>query len=523
MITVWPVIYFDFQRSGVPVSGDIDDLGEVPVVVNDMTVEWGRSGYFDAVDPARLKMRLWDSTGEWARRIRDNQALGTHVQVMWEAEDDDTGKRNRGTLYRGLVTGVQATRMQRTDDSHEHYWRIDLTAHDPLSSLGNIYPLPGVLPTQRLFQRIAWLKGLMDYGGIPVNGIVYQGAYERASLPALEVGKESAKELMDMAFEAMSHDAYTYSPEYNSVMQCERHDGDFRTFLASFSDEIGGVLISSEDSKVNNITRPGIAISACSVTVDGDIQITATPDTDINRVESTYRYVDTSDWEVKDQVQASEQITVGHPRRLMSNDCWFQAEPVAGDPTRDLIDLQHRSLWDRCRGEGRRPRHPDMRFHAGHKFATERIMQWWIQTWENARPGFINGDEAHRWLMSGDRDWSPIVSPLGGTVTYNGGSGWDMDLTVQWSHNRVSVTPMVWKNLQQFRWSAADDSYPWWWDLLGLPKPPAKPVGTATPDRDIRWGAPDHESTQYRFDTSVTWSDLKYLDNSSKAIKDLLQ
>lgn len=523
MLNVWPVVYVDFQGANTPVACSVDALETEPVAVDDLTVKWGRSGYYDRVAAAELSLTMWDGSGEWARRIRDNRALGTNIQVMWESEDTRTGKRNRGTLYKGLTTGVNAKRMERTNDDGEHFWEISLTAHDPLSSLGNIYPLPGKFGAGRFHERATWIQGLLQYGGIVINGIVYQSAYANAAVAPLEVGKDSAAELLNGFFDSMSGDSYTYAPDYNAIFQTERHDGDFNTFLASFSDEIGAVMVSSADSTVNNRVRPGIAISGCTIDVGDAMEITATPDTDINRVETTYNVWSDADKEWQDTVTSTESIPTGQPRRIFSNDCWFFEPAPAGDNGRGLIRLQHRSLWERARAEGRRPKHPDMTFHAGKEFPTERVLKWWLTTYEDARPGFINGDESHRWMMSGERDWSPIVSPLGGTVTYNGDDGWTIDVNVQWSHNRTTITPMVWGNLQQIQWRAGEDSYPWWWDIIGLPHPDPKPVGMPTPERDVYWGAPADDSEQYRMDKSVKWSDLKYLDNGAREIKDLLE
>lgn len=522
--TVTPSVYFDdlTERSS-RVACKADQIGQAPVVMSDLEFKWGREGYYDSIDPAECKMTLWDSTGDWARRIRDSKALGTHVEVKWEARHPDRpGYYTHHVLYRGLVTGVNARRLERTDDQDRHIWEIRLTCHDPVSSLGNIYPLPGVLPAlDRLAYRRNWIKGLLEYGGIVIKELDFQPAYGNALMVPYEVGKESALELVTKMYDSMSLDAFSYIPTLDGIYQAERHDGDYTTFLVSYGNNRGAVLISTNDAFINKRTRGGLGIPGCSLEVDEGMELEATPDTDINRVETTYKKRnDKGEW--VDHVISAENVSVGQPRRVLTNETWI-TPPDGDDVSRGMLELQHRSMWERAREEGRRPRHPNIRFRAGKEFPTLGALQWWLQTWEDARPGFINGDEAHRWMMDGDRDWEPIVSPLGGTVTYNGHDGWHIEMTVQWSHNRRTVTPITWSKLQQMQWTTESDPVPWWWEIIGLPTPPPRQVGTPTPERDVRWGEPDGDTGEYRFDTSVTWSDLKFLDNTAREIKDVLK
>lgn len=502
MITVRPWVEIDGQR----VSCAAGDIGRVPVIMSELQIEWGREGYFDGADPARATVRLWDSTNQWAERIRDNRAIGVPVIVKWASGTSEV------QMYRGSVATATAERLERTDDNETHVWEITLTAADPTAALGNVYPLPGNLSmNDTMADRQAWLKGLVQYGGLDVTDIDYQSGYRTSKCRPVKVGEDSALELLTQFYDGMSKDAFTYDPESNAIRQCERHDWEYHTYLASFDDSRGAVLIAATDTQIDGITRPGVALSACNLITPDGITIEATTDTDINAVETTWSDP-LDDWEEKKAYKSS--VPLGTSKRLLSNDTWMT--------TGWAIELQLNSAWDRARAEGRRPRHPNLVFRPGDQFPTERMARWWLRCWEDTRPGFINGDAAHAWLMSGAADWMPLLSPLGGTVRFDGITGWEFDLSVQWMHNRIQVTPMTWRNLQQVQWTTQSESVPWWWDLLGLPKPPPKQVGTPTPERDVYWGAPGGDQRQYRFDESVTWDDLKYLDNTSREIKDVL-
>lgn len=510
MITVTPWVELD----GLRVSCDTSLLGSAPVVMSDLVIQWGRDGYFDAADPARCTVVLWDSSAQWPVRIRDSRALGTKVQVKWSATDTDTGAVvvSEVVMFTGSVSATEAHRTERTDATGRAVWEVTITATDPTAALGNVYPLPGVLAAgETMDTRKQWLMGLASYGGLSVSDIDYQSGYAPAQCKPVEVGKDSALSCITAFYDSMSKDAWTYDPEGNAIRQCERHDGDFTTYLASFDDSRGAVLVTATDTVIDNITRPGVALSACSLRVEDGITITATTDTDINAVETTWS--DPLD-EWTDKVAFKDSVPLGTSRRLLANDTWMTTDWA--------IELQLQSAWDRARAEGRRPRHPNLTYAAGKTFATTRLARWWTRAWEDTRPAFINGDAAHAWLMSGADDWAPLLSPLGGTVTYSGRDGWTFDLSVQWMHNRKTVTPMTWAKLQQVKWTTTSDPVPWWWDLLGLPRPPATTVGSPTPERDVYWGVPGGDAKQYRFDESVTWEDLKYLDNTNREIKDVL-
>ncbi|MGP5928911.1 hypothetical protein [Corynebacterium glyciniphilum] len=503
MITVSPTVELD----GTRISCDPDALGRVPIIMSDLVVQWGREGYFDAADPARLTIRLWDSSAEWSARIRDSRAIGAPVTVRWTAESTTV------TMFRGSVATAAAERLDRTDSVGRQVWEITLTVADPTAALGNVFPLPGVLPsTDTMETRKQWLMGLCNYGGLAVADIDYQSGYAPARCKPVEVGDDSALDLITQFYDGMSKDAWTYDPEANAIRQCERHDWEYHTYLASFDDSRGAVMIAATDTEIDFVTRPGVALSACELRVPDGITITASADTDINAVETKWADPNSGDW--SERTLFKESVPVGTSKRLLSNETWMT--------TGWAIELQLNSAWDRARAEGRRPRHPNLNYRPGHQFATERMARWWLRCWEDTRPGFINGDAAHAWLMSGADDWMPLLSPLGGRVTYNGVTGWEFDLSVQWMHNRITVTPMTWGKLQQIQWTSTSDPVPWWWEIIGLPKPPPKQVGTPTPERDVYWGAPGGDARQYRFDQSVTWEDLKYLDNTSREIKDVL-
>lgn len=496
--TAIPWIEIDDRR----VKCSANAMENEPVIVESFTIKWGRSGYYDSTEPAHLTFTLWDATDQWAIAIRDSQALGKRVKVRWPG----------ATQFVGAIASATARRTTYTTDEGVYIWQIMITAVDPLAALGNIYPLPGVLPAgETMEQRSQWLKSLAGYGGVDFFAIDYHNRHANARTKPVEVGGESALELFTAFYASMSNDAMTYDPETNYVRQCERHYGEFGPFLESVYDDRGAVMITSGTTIVNGTPREGIPISGCKIIVEDGLEISATTDTDINRVESTWS--DPLD-EWNDKVAYRESIAVGQPRRVLNYETWITTDWS--------IEYQLESAWNRARAEGRHPRHPRITYRPGKTFTDQREAVWWLRCWENTRPAFINGDAAHTWLMQSGMNWAPIVSPLGGTVTYHAKTGWSITLDVQWMGNADPITPRTWIQLMQRKIRAELPTAPWWWKKAGLTAP-VRAVGVHLPERDIYWGPPDPATPatrKHRFDESITWGDMKYLDNERLEIRD---
>lgn len=497
------------------VSVYADHLEHSPIAMSDMVIKWGRAAYFGDADPLRLTVTLWDATSQWAVRIRDGRALGVHGRAGWTS--DATGDV---TMFRGTVVAAEADMLDRTMDDGRNVWAVTLTLADPSQALGAVYPLPGILNAKYTYASYkAWLLGLCAYGGLVLTDIDYDNRFAPALLSPNPVGEDSALDLITKFYGSMG-DTFTYDAEANRLRQCLRMADSFTTSLASFDDSRGAVMITAGDYTRDSRTSPGVALSACQLRVPDGVTLTAATSTDINRVEMTYEMRGSStvpnDYERQDDSYVASEDRATHDTRRL-----FKFDAITWQSAYSSIAMQ--DVFKKARNEGRRPAHPPLTFKPGKTFATERMARWWLRTWEDGRPGFINGDAAHAWLMAGSTRWSPLVSPLGGTITWNGTTGWSIAVDVQWMQDDSAVTPMTWTNLRQYKWTSTAPIVPWWWTLLGLPMPPAKKTGDPVPERDVRWGAPDGDTAQYRFDESVTWSDLMHLDNTTREIKDILQ
>lgn len=517
MIKVEPRI----TLAGRVVSCDIEQLDRLPIAMESFTCNWGRDSYFAETAPATLSATLWDATDDWATRIRDGAALGVHVIVEYQIP-------NVGWVpqFRGIVTSAKATQHPtRKSPNGRHVWVVSLLASDPTQALGSIYPLPGAFSAKRtMTEHRAWLHGLCAYGGLVLSGIDFdQTKYGAAKLSPLPVGQDSALELMRKFFASMG-ETFTYNPESNRVRATTRMSQHFTTSLCSFDDSRGAVLITAGDfSPPTGGAVPGVGLSACELAVDDGITIEAALDNDINTVEMTREQRGTVDdeWQKGSDMRSTlKDVPNGQPIRLYSftTDMWEHYYTAQAGYVLTAV-------FAKARGEGRKPKHPPLSYKPGKSFATERMARWWLRTTEDARPGFINGDKAHEWLMAGDASWPPLMSPLGGTVMWHGIDGWSITMNVQWMNDLTQNQPIVYENLQQLKWSSSSPDSPWWWGLIGMPPPHPVYVGEPTPERDVRYGRPEAgtgEEHYYRFDESITFEDMKHLDNESREIKDLL-
>ena len=505
VVKAQPLIEID----GAPVSCGAADIGIAPVVMDDLRIQRGREDYFSHTEPAQLSIRLWDSTGEWATRIRSRRAIGAPVEAYWNAP---TGRR---MLFRGSVAHAKASRTTRTDFRNRHVWEIRLTAMDPIAAMGNVFPVRGILGAQSMSTRAAWLKGLLEYGGVKVSEIEFVPLYADASTWPLPVGEDSALDLIEQFYGSLSNDTWTYDAHENVLKQAQRLDGSFTTFLAAYDDARGAVLISAGDHTpaTQTVPRPGISLAGCDLGIPEGLEVEATPASALNSVEIKWKSWDSNERAHVDRTTATRQQKIGEPLRTLSFDSWLREER--------FVKISLGSAWERAQAEGANPLHTPIRFRAGKDFPTERIARWWLTPWEDARPAFINGDALHSWLSGESTAWPPLVSPIGGELVWRGDTGWDIECRIAWLEDHTAVTPMTWANLQQLKWTTTTEEIPWWWKLLGVPPPPPTTVGTPTPERDIKWGPPT--GTEYRFDTSVTWGDLRFLDNTTRQIEDIFE
>lgn len=502
----------DVLISGQLVACRADALDSEPVVIRGFEITWGRDEYMSPdVSPASVTLTLLDTTGMWAQRIRDTQAIGLPVEIRWQGTTTDTPSRRVGpvVMFRGRVTQADAAPHSLEASDGRTAWTVELVCADRTADMGNALAGPEPWDRETMLERAVKIRDLATAAGSGIGQVYFWPGYVDSTTAPLEVKGKSALELMGAFFRSMGNDSYAYDPDANVIRQAIRLSQPMTTYLATFDDKLGAVLPVASDITVDGQVYPGIGLGGCELV--GKPSVSADPSTDINRLECSWKDFSTDHG---DMTTVHENKRAGDARRVMSWESWLD-NGIAIDPTLD-------NVWNRAREEGRRPRHPDFTYKPGHSFVSERMARWMLSTWENTRAAFISGNLAYQWLMGGEPGYSPVVAPIGGATRFDPETGWHCQFKVHWIHNTTPASsPATWSSIRQVKTTTTTPTDPWWWKLLGLPPSPPVTVGSPTPERDLLWGDPEL-MTGYAWDTSVTWGDLQHVPTSGTQIKDVL-
>lgn len=506
-VDVRPTVFI----AGRQIACHADDLDTAPVAIRGFTIKWGRDEYMSRdTSPASVDITLLDTTGQWAQKIRDSVAIGLTVEITWTGTTSEGEQVGPVTQFRGRIAQAEAIPHHYHTGTGRRGWEVALTCVDRTAEFGNARPGPQEWPSESMIMRANRIRNLGLAAGSDIAEVYFWPGYVESRCAPLDVKDKSALDLMGEMYESMGNDSYAYDPDANVVRQAIRLSQKMDTYLATFDDSRGAVLPVASDIVVDGVNYPGIGLGGCELV--GVPSVVADPSTDINRLECTW-----SDWstEYDDWTTVKENVNPGDSRRVMSWNSWFSMGETI-DPTMD-------NVWNRAREEGRRPRHPEFIFRAGHTFISERVARWSLMAWENTRPAFISGNLAYQWLMGGEPAYPPIVAPIGGKTTFDAVKGWALQFRVHWIHNQTPPgTPSTWSSLQQIKTTTTEQSYPWWYDLLGIPKPPPVTVGEPMPERDLRWGDATTFSG-YHWDKSVTWGDTRHVPTTGTQIKDVIE
>lgn len=506
-IVVTPGLWIDNRY--VPCTADA--LDTAPLAIRGFTVTWGRSEYQDpSVSPASVKLTLLDATGAWAQRIRDSRAIGTPVEIRWTSvTTEGVGNEQQPVMFAGRVQIAEARPHTVHASDGRTAWTVELTCADRTADFGNAIAPPATWPRESMILRANRIRDLGLAAGSGIRQVYFWPGYVDTLCAPLDVKDQSALDLMAAMYASMGNDAYAYDPHQNVVRQEIRLSQPLSIGLGTFDTSHGAVAPVPGDITVDGQVYPGVALGGCELV--GEPAVTADAATDINRLECAWKDFA---FEHHDVTTVKENVNANDARRVMSWESWID-DGRAIDPTLE-------NVWARAREEGRRPRHPDVTVPWTFTFATERLARWILSTWANTRPAYIAGSLPYIWLMASAPGYMPVVAPIGGETTWDPERGWSATLHVHWIHNAAGDPPPVtWSALEQKRTTTTQPTDPWWWPLLGIP--PSKPVtvGSPTPARNLKWGDPELVPG-YGWDTSVTWGDLRNVDNNNAQIKDIL-
>lgn len=518
-VTVTPEIIID----NVIYTCRAADLDWAVVVIDGITIKWGRSDYLDSsTSPASATISLLDATRQWAVAVRNGSVIGKKVAIRWNGISrpaDQPGSEiviSPVTIFKGRIAAAKATPTQIHTKGNGmigrpagvQAWRIDLELSDRTTDLGNARLGSGEWPRESMVQRAVRIRDLGLDAGSEIDQMYFNPDYAPYQVAPIDVKGKTALDLMNSLYNSIGNDSYAYDPDENVVREYMRLSAPLSIGLATFDSSRGAVLPVPSDITIDSKMYPGVALAGCEL--PADIAIEVEPDQAINRLECRWKDHSTGH---KGLTSILSNQAPGDARRVMSWESWLD-DGLQIDPTLYAV-------WDRVSKEGSWPRHPKIKTQWSHTFVSERLARWLLQAWGNTRPAYIAGSLPWLWMAYMAAPFAPVVAPIGGTTRFDPIKGWQSELIVHWVHNSgPDPTPATWQSLRQFK-VASDPSVPWWWILLGLPIPTIS-NGDPTPERDLKWGDPA-KLPGYEFDTSVTWLDLKHVDISATHIKDILQ
>lgn len=504
-VTITPSIAIDGEK----VECAPDKLDSAPLAIRGFEIKWGREDYLTSQgSPSTAQLTVIDTTATWPRLIRSNLAMGLPVEITWSG---DTG--GGGTCFRGRVTHAAArpTTIHATDNRRA--WEISITAADYTADLGNVKPLPATWPRETYQARVDRISELASHANSGIENFHTHPRHRGDYVAPLDVKDESCLSLMLSLYASASFETYSYNHTTGDVEQVVRLQAPYTMSLAAFDKDLGEVSITAdpviyEHPQYGDQQFPGIAIGSCDAVSEAEISTIG--QSSINEIQITYPAYEAGN---DDRRIVRGAIRPGDAPRVMDFESWLESTPV--------IEEMAAYVLEKAIGEGSRPVHPIFTLHPGHDFRSVYEADWLLTTWESLRPAYLNGDLPYWWMMDSATDYAPVVCPIGGELSFTPDSGWDVELTTQWLYNiGAPVEATDWQSLAQLKTTTSQPSYPWWYDLLGIPPPPPVTVGEPTPERDVRWGDPA-SMQYYGFAKSVMWNDLRWVDKEKTEIKDV--
>lgn len=458
--------------AGSTVADCVDPESSAPVVIDDISIPWGRDNYLDMPEPATMTVRLLDRAGTWVDPA-NRHPVGTRIELLADDGDGDQWHVFRGRIASvGLTAGPTDPRTRAPSR-----WIVEITATDLTAVLGNItFPEGTVWPAESAISRANRLR---DAGlDTDIEAVYFAPDAVDWQMNETDVSDQSLLELIGQFYRSLGT-TWAYNPQDNTLRDMLRlRSGGMRTMLSNWTSRhrlyAGNTRYLGADGESDpaTIDYQGIGLEGCRAIAESDT-VDLAPNLDINRLECQWRdygsgntgtevmsYYDLPDREPWDAV------------RVFQWDSWL-SDGLQIDPV--LSEWAWRIMW-----EGNLPRHPEITLDAREMFTSTAETRVLLRAGETPSAIYLMGSKFTEVCRHGSLPDKtvppPTYSAIGGEITYR--DGWLVTLRLQtwWTDNEDAGT-VSWSDIE--------------------------PIGT-----EWGFGGQPPDVVPNRFNDSITWQDM---------------
>lgn len=389
--------------NGVEVASGLTG-GPGPVVVDDLSISWGRDSLFEQPDAPAGRLVLFDPTAVWATSV---DRRGQLVTLAWAAR---TPGAARTVFFRGRLGTPSITRKTvRINGQPVKGALVELPLTSVLLDLSNRTPT-GAWPEETVAARVSRIAGLLP-GGIAVRD--YWQAPHMAPVKA-DDQRDLLTHLRDV-YDSTGVDRMTYRPDTEAITYVPRRDySSARGHGRLVADPVGA---DTPRAGLGAYVR-GVGNSATMPYLDGGVTGhpgSIEPPPKITRVEHKHPSGSTADYPLVTYlklVPGTDENVIGvRAVRLESQLSWDNYATTAAE---DLVEM--------ARWEGRVWTLQDLRVRTKLTggFTDLEHAQLLLAGWEDyTKIVFVERSEFTPLGVM------PVFGIMGGTIGYRDG-GWDI-------------------------------------------------------------------------------------------------
>lgn len=216
----YPVV----SLAGVDISGAPGALTGDVIVVDGVSVTWGREEVMDQPDPATGRLTLFDPTMRWAL---DNDLRGRPVTIRFEGTEVGASSPTSITYFSGRIGGEPV--VSRKTVIHPVTGRpvrgalIELTLQSLLVDLANRVPIVD-WPSETMEARRARLQAEATAAGV-LDSVSIRSFWGTPTVPAVAAADQvSIYEHIVNLYDSCGADRFTYFPALRAVAAVPRKD-----------------------------------------------------------------------------------------------------------------------------------------------------------------------------------------------------------------------------------------------------------------------------------------------------------